>query len=183
MTVTALSDPQARSRPELVVPALGRWLAGVHASPTEGLPVVSTAESVDRAVTRLEAGEVDLSGVDRAYQRIRPATLRAQLEAGVGDPRLSTLELLEAGVPPEADPPVAISGSARFDSLTIDEGVVSGTCPITLAGDPYLDLASLARDLARLIGPEALWPFFDAYGLDRPDPLRLDFFMLLNALS
>ena len=168
MTVTALSDPQARSRPELVVPALGRWLAGVHASPTEGLPVVSTAESVDRAVTRLEAGEVDLSGVDRAYQRIRPATLRAQLEAGV---------------PPEADRPVAISGSARFDSLTIDEGVVSGTCPITLAGDPYLDLASLARDLARLIGPEALWPFFDAYGLDRPDPLRLDFFMLLNALS
>jgi len=168
VTVTALSDPQARSRPELVVPALGRWLAGVHASPTEGLPVVSTAESVDRAVTRLEAGEVDLSGVDRAYQRIRPATLRAQLEAGV---------------PPEADRPVAISGSARFDSLTIDEGVVSGTCPITLAGDPYLDLASLARDLARLIGPEALWPFFDAYGLDRPDPLRLDFFMLLNALS
>jgi len=168
VTVTALSDPQARSRPELVVPALGRWLAGVHASPTEGLPVVSTAESVDRAVTRLEAGEVDLSGVDRAYQRIRPATLRAQLEAGV---------------PPEAEPPVAISGSARFDSLTIDEGVVSGTCPITLAGDPYLDLASLARDLARLIGPEALWPFFDAYGLDRPDPLRLDFFMLLNALS
>ena len=168
MTVTALSDPQARSRPELVVPALGRWLAGVHASPTEGLPVVSTAELVDRAVTRLEAGEVDLSGVDRAYQRIRPATLRAQLEAGV---------------PPEADRPVAISGSARFDSLTIDEGVVSGTCPITLAGDPYLDLASLARDLARLIGPEALWPFFDAYGLDRPDPLRLDFFMLLNALS
>jgi aminoglycoside phosphotransferase len=168
VTVTALSDPHARSRPELVVPALGRWLAGVHASPTKGLSVVSTAELVDRAVTRLEAGEVDLSDVDRAYQRIRPATLRAQLEAGV---------------PPEADPPVAISGSARFDSLTIDDGVVSATCPVTLAGDPYLDLASLARDLARLIGPEALWPFFDAYGLDRPDPLRLDFFMLLNALS
>ncbi len=41
-------------------------------------------------------------------------------------------------------------------------------------GDPHLDLAVAAVDVARRLGPALVAPFVDAYGTDRVDPRRLD---------
>ena len=168
MTVrTRLSDPLARSRPELVVPALGRWMASVHALPLDGLQPVLTADLVQLALGRLEEGRVDLDQLDRAYRRARPETLRAQLLGSV---------------PPEAEQRVAAHPAARFDSLAFVDGAVESDLIPTESGDRYRNLGPLVRDLARLIGPEAMDPFFEAYGVTHPDSRRLDFFMLLDAL-
>ena len=48
--------------------------------------------------------------------------------------------------------------------------------------DPYRDLATMTRDLAAALGPEALAPFFDAYGEPAPDVVRLEFHALLDEL-
>ena len=41
----------------------------------------------------------------------------------------------------------------------------------------------LARSLAHAVSPEALGPFFDAYGVELPDVRRIDFYVLLDELA
>ncbi len=44
------------------------------------------------------------------------------------------------------------------------------------------DLSFLARDLAAAIGPAAVPALFDAYGAERPDPVRIEFWVTLRQL-
>lgn len=142
-------------------------MASVHALPVEGLRAVRTADLVQVAMTRLDNGSVNFDELDPAYRRARPEILRAQL---VGS------------VPAEADHRVAVHPAACFDSLDFVDGAVQSDLAPSECGDRYRNLAPLVRDLARLIGPEAMDPFFEAYGMTQPDSRRLDFFMLLDAL-
>lgn|GEM_PF-1162535 len=45
-------------------------------------------------------------------------------------------------------------------------------------GDPYFDLALASTDLLGNFGPQPIQSFFGIYGLERPDPLRLDWYLL-----
>ncbi len=49
-------------------------------------------------------------------------------------------------------------------------------------GDAYRDLATMATSLVDVVGPEALGPFLDAYGIDHADVLRLDWHVMIDQL-
>ncbi len=49
--------------------------------------------------------------------------------------------------------------------------------------DPYRDLAVAARGIAEEMPPVLLQVFFEQYGLDHPDPIRLDWYSLADELT
>ena len=163
-----LSSPSARTRPELWVPALGAWLAAIHAGPTEGLTVWSAAELLERALARLASGDVDIGALDRAYRTVSADTLATQLAGAC---------------PPEHHAPVPLAGPDLLDHVCFDGSTATSTRVPVAAGDAYLDLGPMAGQLARLVGPEALGVFFESYGNPAPDARRLDFYLLLDAVS
>jgi len=134
-------------------------------------PDAGPAALVARARRRVAAGSVDRARFDPPYQRYDPAAL---------------LDLVERGRPADPAPEdlTVIHGGARLDRVWFDDGQVSGWSSLDDGGvgDPYRDLATMAVDLADRVTPEALGPFMDAYGLDRPDVVRLDWHVLLDQL-
>ena len=72
-------------------------------------------------------------------------------------------------------------GSFGLRCTLLDQTGVSGVLDWGLAGvaDRYVDLASAVRSIASGLGPELIPTFFQAYGLERPDPRKLDFYALL----
>jgi aminoglycoside phosphotransferase len=113
---------------------------------------------------------VDAAAFDPPYRRYPPRELLGLIERS-----------LPASPPP---PPVTLHGDARLDVLVVAGGRVQGFGPDAraVAGDPYRDLGTLAVDLAARVSPEALGPFFDAYGARPPDILRVDFHTLVDQL-
>ena len=86
----------------------------------------------------------------------------------------------------EADQ-VLVHGDFCVTNLLVDPATAAATgvldwgrCGI---GDRHLDLAVTARSVVRNFGGEALPGFFAAYGESHPDPLRLEFYALLDELS
>ena len=92
-------------------------------------------------------------------------------------------ELVRRSVPSPPASPVVTHGAARLAAVRIEGGELRwadvGACGV---GDPYRDLATMAIDLTALISPEALGPFLDAYGVDQPDVVRLDWHVLVDQL-
>lgn len=145
-------------------------LRALHDRAAADRPVVDDAWWVDEARRRVVDDLVDADALDPPYRRYSPRELLGLLERS-----------LPASPPP---PPVALHGAARLDALLVAGGRVRGFSADarTVAGDPHRDLATLAVDLAARVSPEALGPFFDAYGARPPDIVRVDFHTLVDQL-
>ena len=152
-----------------VLRRLGATLRALHDTDAEGCPWrCGPAELVATAAARERSGAVDPTRFDLPYRRYSSAQL---------------LDLAERSVPEAPTTPTVIHGAARLRALRIDDGALvwvdAGACGL---GDPYRDLATMAVDLASAIGPEALAPFLDAYGVDHPDVIRMDWHVLADQL-
>lgn len=157
--------------PDRLVATLGEQLRALHGVPLEGCPAATSVDLlIEEATLRVEHGAVDPGLFDDAYQRYTPQRL---------------LEVAQRMRPaePEADP-VLVHGAAKLESLRGDgAGAWAWTASPRLgAGDRYRDLATLSIDLATVVSPQALGPFFDAYGAAEVDLVRLDFHVLLDQL-
>lgn len=156
---------------------LGRALRRLHAVPVpDGLARLGAAQLVGRAAAAVRAGRVERANLDPSRAGMDPIRIVEQLEA--------LLPLLERRAARRPVAPVLTHGAARLDTIWLDRGEPSAVLDVAglALADPYRDLAVMTRDLAAALGPEALAPFFDAYGEPAPDVIRLEFHALLDEL-
>ena len=149
---------------------LGSGLAALHAVDGSDCPFdAGNADLLDRASAAVGAGTVDPDRFDRAYSRSTPTDL---------------LRIVADSVPADPPVPVVVHGAARLDVVRVDAGRIVGWDAVERAGlgDPYRDLATMATSLVDVVGPEALGPFLDAYGIDHADVLRLDWHVMIDQL-
>jgi aminoglycoside phosphotransferase len=167
------TDPDHHQDPDALVLALAAGLRRVHDLPIDGYAgAAGVAARVDRARLRVERGLVDRGDFEPAYARFTPERL---------------LELLVDARPTAAEDLVVVHGDPTLSNLLLGAGddgrlAVTGYLDVDRAGvaDRYLDLAIVARSLATNLTPEALGPFFHAYGIEAPDLLKVDFYVLLD---
>ncbi len=166
----ALDVPASRMRPEAIVAVMALVTRTIHELDPGGCPSsVLTDELVERARHRVAAGEVDASGFAAPYRRYRPAELLAIL--------LTSSSSIGGG-----HDPVVTHGALTPANVHVEGGLVTRVAPGVMVGvgDRYRDLAITSAALAEVVGPGAVAPFFAECGIDRPDPARLDFFVLLS---
>lgn len=162
--------PEALMRPDDLVVALAGFLADVHALGT-GTVEESADHRLDalaRAAQRVESNVIDAAAFDAPY-------------AGQSPERLVMIatDLHQRIAPSTA---VVVHGALDMNQLSLSEGRVCDWPALAELrfGDRYADLSFLARDLARVVGPQCVPALFDAYGLERPDPLAVEFWVTLR---
>lgn len=163
---TPAAMPEHRLQPMRTVEQLAQALRFVHEIPTDGCPFDTTAELRLRSIRRrLNAGQFDTRTFTPPYNRYSPHRL---------------FELLDEMRVPNDDP-VFTHGAFGLDVALLDINGVGGVVDWGRAGvaDRYVDLAAAVRSIAETLGPELIPHFFQCYGLERPDPLKLDFYALL----
>lgn len=169
MSGVPADDPAALVRPDDLVAALARYLHALHQSePPADAAVADLAAALATATARVGDGLVDPAGFDEPYRRWSPDRL---LEVAREQARLAA-----------RPPSVPIHGTLRLSALRVDDGEIVPPEEAPVLGDPYADLAYLASDLAAAISPAAVPALFEAYGDERPDPLRIDLWMTLRQL-
>ena len=149
---------------------LGSGLAALHAVDGSDCPFdAGNRDLLDRATAAVGEGTVDPARFDRAYTRSTPADL---------------LRIVADSRPTDPTTPVVIHGAARLDVVRVDAGRIVGWDAVDRSGlgDAYRDLATMATSLVDVVGPEALGPFLDAYGIDHADVLRLDWHVMIDQL-
>jgi aminoglycoside phosphotransferase len=167
------SDPAWRQRGlEAMVEAVGDALRRLHDADPATCPFrLGVDELVASAVGRVAAGGVDPSTMAaESYRRRSADDLLAHLQA-------------TRPTEPEADRVVA-HGDAVLPNVLLrpaDAGL-AGWVDVGRLGvsDRHRDLALVARSLAMNAGPELVWRLFDAYGMPHPDPLRLEWYALVD---
>ncbi|MDY7103403.1 MAG: phosphotransferase [Actinomycetota bacterium] len=124
---------------------------------------------VDAVAARLGAGLVDVAHLRPALARIKPERL---------------VEILRTSPRKGDDDLVVTHGDAAMPNVLVAAGSCTGLVDLGRLGvaDRHRDLADCATSLAANIGPEALPPFFEAYGIE-PDAARLDQHTLIAELS
>jgi len=151
---------------------LGSALREVHQLPVADCPFDAGPRAlVDAAEARVMAGLIDPVKFHAAHQRYSPVELLSHVKA------LMAPE-------PDGDDRVVIHGDwsvgnvlARPDTRAFTGIVDWGGLGV---GDRHFDLGAAARSLISHFGGEVLPRFLAAYGFDDPDPLRLDFYVLLD---
>ena len=152
--------------PPEVVELFAKALRFVHEVPIERCPFSNRLDVRLRSVQRkLRAGRYDGMQLSEAYRRYPPARL---------------FEILNETRPDEEDL-VFAHGAWHLRSVFLDASGVSGIVDWDRAGvsDRYADLAMGAKAIADDISVELVPLFFEAYGVPRPDPMRLDYYQLL----
>ncbi len=156
---------------------LGSALAELHALPVDECPFDASA---DAALSELREVVVD----DRPTEPPLPEPYC----------RYSTVELIslvegQLQLSPGAEePPVVVHGDVRPGNWKIVEppqqaaSVVFQTLDRLGRADRHLDLAVVHRHLPGVVGAEALFAFYEAYGRE-PDLIRLDAYVLLTTLT
>ncbi len=153
--------------------AAGSALQRFHAE----VPVTSCAfdrrarARIDAAAANVGSGRVDTETIDPAYRR-------------VGVQRL--LEELRRQPPDEPDDDLVVThGAPTLSHLVLNGAGEAGWVSTGRLGvaDRHGDLATAARDVARVVGAAGLPPFYDGYGIDAPDPRRIDWYALADQLS
>ncbi len=102
--------------------------------------------------------------------------------------RSTPADLLRIVTESRPSDPVVARGHPRrrpgSDVVRVDAGRIVGWDAVDRCGrgDAYRDLATMATSLVDVVGPEALGPFLDAYGIDRPDVLRLDWHVMIDQI-
>lgn len=172
MTALPGSDatrPEHGAEIERLIGALGVALRGFHdAVPVAECPFdASTATGIEQARARIDAGLVDASDFELLYAGLSPSELFDMM--------------LASGVPGDDDL-VVLHGDFCVPNVIIHQGAVSGLVDLGRCGvgDRHRDLGIAARSIARNFGGHAVGLFLDAYGIERPDLGRLDFFVMLD---
>ena len=154
---------------ETTVTAMAHALRDIHAVPTTECPFDASPPALMRqAGDRVARGEVDPNDFEPGNRRYTAPELFDRL----------------AGLPlPEPDDPVFCHGDYCLPNVLLQDGRVTGVVDWGRAGvgDRYLDLALAARSIVHNTGMPALAVrFFDAYGVDRIDGRKIDWFVLLD---
>ncbi|HEV8299193.1 MAG TPA: aminoglycoside 3'-phosphotransferase [Acidimicrobiales bacterium] len=158
--------PEHRVHPTRTVEYLAQALRFVHEVPIDACPFNMRVELRMRSIRRrVNAGHYDTRTFNEPYNRYSSHRL---LEI------LGEIETAE-------DDLVFTHGSFGTDVALLDLTGVSGIVDWGRAGvaDRYVDLAHAVRSVAATIGPELIPHFFQCYGLEHPNPRKLDFFALL----
>ena len=166
-TAYALLEAEPASR-EGVVDALARFLRQFHAIDVHSCPFASDhLRRLPLARLRVAGGLVDEDDFDDARTGWTPAKVLGALEA-----------LL-----PLATDPVVTHGDFSLDNLLLHQGEVVGCIDTGRAGvaDRYQDLAIMWNCLEEF-GEPMQQRFLAAYGEARPDPVKLQFHLLLDEL-
>lgn len=153
--------------------AVGRALRRFHDDvPVTGCPFARPATArIEAAEANAGAGTIDPERMDTAYRRVPVERLLDELRRQPPDE-------------PEADLVVTHGAPTLSHLLLGAAGEPGWVSPGRLGvADRHSDLATAARDLARVVGPAALPPFYDGYGIDAPDPGRIDWYVLADQLS
>ncbi len=153
---------------------LGRAVRRLHDLPADAsVPMVQLEDLLSEVGARVAAGVVDRENFAPARRRVEPQRLVDQLHA--------LLPILERRRPVE---PVLTHGGCQLGAVWLERTEPTGFIGVQrlAVADPYRDLGAMARSLAGFFGAEALPGFFAAYGLSAPDPIRLEFYALLDEL-
>jgi aminoglycoside phosphotransferase len=163
---TRADGPDHVMRATRTVEYLAQALRFVHEIPTDNCPFSARLDLRMRSIKRrIHIDRYDPTAFTPPYNRYTVQRL---------------YEILEESRPSEDDD-VFTHGSFGLRSALLDQTGVSGIVDWGLAGvaDRYVDLAAAVRSIADALGPELIPAFFQAYGLERPDPRKLDFYALL----
>lgn len=119
---------------------------------------------------------VDSSGFDEPY-RAQPADRLLSIATDL-------LARLDERPVDEPTPVLSLPGGPPLSlgAILLADGAVVSPTDAVAVGDPYADLSFLARELATAIGPAAVPALFDAAGIERPDPVRIEFWITLRQL-
>lgn len=172
MVTRALDGSPAAEPQHLVAGAplaasLATALRAVHELDPASCPFdVGLAWRRHEAERRVASGAVDPERFEPAYRRYTPERLLSLWRAGdSGDEDL-----------------VVVHGDVSLDNVLVDAGRVTGLVDWARCGvaDRYVDLALVARGLARGAGPDVVFTFFEAYGIDQPSLAKVDFYVLAD---
>lgn len=165
------TDPVHHVDLEALIHTLGAALRTFHDTvPVEECPFdARTSTSVALAAERVAGGRVDADDFAPLYEG------------------LSAEQLLDAirSVPePPDDDLVVVHGDYCVPNVIVDDGSVTGYVDLGRSGvgDRHRDLSIACRSIAVNFGAHAAGVFLDAYGIDRPDLARIDFFAMLDEL-
>lgn len=156
-------DPGAAPR---IVDALARWLSRLHAVPAHDCPFdAGRALRLQQAQARMAAGLVDAEDFDDARAGWTP---RQVWDAMIALPCLAAT-------------PVVTHGDCSLDNILLHDGEVSGCIDVGRAGlaDRYQDLAILWNALGDH-GAELQARLLARYGIETPEPARLQFHLMLD---
>lgn len=176
MVTTSLAGHDATrsplaGQPEVLARRLGEVLRDLHdRGPVDDCPFDGRAAAlVDHARRQVEAGLVDPADFQPIHQGLTPQELLAH----VVDRQ-------------PADPPdlVLTHGDYCLPNVVLADDGRAGVVDLGLVGvgDRYRDLAIGARSVVANLGPAAVGPFFDAYGIEFPDLARVDAFIMIDEL-
>lgn len=168
-----LGAPEMRVDIERTVRELAAGLARLHAVAVEGCPFVEDRHLLAaRCRARVDSGAVSAADLSPAYARVGTE----RLARAVTDAAAELVEPAEDRVFCHGRPTLAhaIARQGRMVGFT-GWGAAS-------VSDRYRDLAVAAADVATL-SPVLVPLLFEAYGLERPDPQRLDFYVMVAQLS
>ena len=157
---TPATDPDNHQDPDALILALAAGLRRVHDLPVDRLGgPVGVDPRVERARAARRRGLVDRRDFEPAYARFTPnGSWSSSGTHGPTGPRTWSWSTATRRWPTCSWP------------STGGELAVTGYVDVDRAGvaDRYLDLAIVARSLASNLSPEALGPFFHAYGIEAP---------------
>jgi aminoglycoside phosphotransferase len=163
--------PEHRAHPARTVEYLAQALRFVHEVPVDSCPFNMRVELRMRSIRRrVNAGQYESSSFPEPYSRYAPQRL---------------FEILTETLSPDDDDLVFTHGGFGMDVALLDLTGVSGIIDWERAGvaDRYVDLAWAVRSIADTVGPELIPHFFECYGLEHPNPRKLDFYALLAAFE
>jgi aminoglycoside phosphotransferase len=161
--------PELSSEPASVPLALGAGLRRLHQLPVGDCPFVRSWETIVAEIEAgIDGGRLDARCLPEPYRRYGPERLG---------------ELVRASRPPPPPDPVVGHGSPGLSNLFVGTETWSGVIGVHRLGvaDRHLDLAVIHRSIAEVLGPQALFGFYEGYGAD-PDLVRLDHYLLLDLL-
>ncbi len=170
-------EPDLRFLPDVdaAVALLGVTLARLHDLPADDVAFDAGPDAqLARVHDHLRSGSIDLDALPAGYHRIAPERL------------VELTTQMHPGPVPAVDR-VLLHGDLCVTNLLVDPatGGAIGLVDWRWAGvgDRHLDLAVTSRSVVRNFGAEHLPNFFEAYGMPHPDPLRLEFYGVLEELS
>ena len=175
----AATKPEYRFDAERTIGSLASSLASVHRCPVQPATLVAepdllltTDHLVELALKSAEADHANPGEVSAPYRHMSRVRLTQILQDGA-----KSIEQKSAH-------PVLLQGAPRLSNLRFSGQDLIGFEDWTQAaiGDSYFDLAIAARDLLNTFGPQPIQAFFGEYGLQHPDPVRLDWYLLAAEL-
>jgi aminoglycoside phosphotransferase len=153
----------------VLVEALAKTLAGLHALPVAACPFDETVDMrLARAETAVNAGDIDPAEFEPRNSAVAPADLLRRLRAER----------------PHGGDIVVLHGDLTLGNIIIDDSGTVGfiDCGNAGQGDRYIDLALLHADIAAHRGAAAAALFLRLYGVADFDAARARYFLDLYEL-